>query len=109
MLIKSIHKECLLVSLILFFVSLILFSFLIFYIFNSYDPYIIMHSTKKKFTFQGCFSNLLMNVDIVNYRAMIGLFNIVKLTHGKTSHINMAETLLCTLMHIHTCVTVLTI
>ena len=42
--------KCLLVSLLLFFVLLILFSFLIFYIFNSYDPYIIMHSTKKKFT-----------------------------------------------------------
>ena len=50
-----------------------------------------------------------MYVDIVNYRATIGLFNIVKLTHGKTSSINMAETLLCTLMYIHTCVTVLII
>ena len=50
-----------------------------------------------------------MYVYIVNYRATIGLFNIVKLNHGKTSCINMAETLLCTLMHIHTCVTVLII
>ena len=45
-----------------------------------------------------------MNVDIVNYREKIGLFNIVN--HGKTSAINIAETLLCTLMHIHTCLSV---
>ena len=50
-----------------------------------------------------------MNVDRVHYKATIGLFNIVMLTHCKTSSINMAETLLCTLMHIHTCVTVLII
>ena len=95
-------SKCLFVSLLLFFFFDILFIHSSLFLLLSCIPQI----RSSRLSFSRMLYDVSMNVDIVYYRAMIGLFNIVKLNRGKISSINMVESLICTLMHIYTCVSI---